>query len=225
VAAPQRKRPGRPSAAASAETRERILRAACQRFALSGYDRARNQEIAADAGVTSAALYHYFDSKAALFAEAWRRGLELVLEAYRAADARGGGAVDRLCRMIEANVALNREHPGLADFLAIAPLEARRRPELGARVVGLGAEVPALFAGVLREGVAGGELRADLAVESAVHLIVAASYGLSWFRGLLPSREAHDAALRAFQALLRGSLLREPEAPQVSRPPGESRRY
>jgi hypothetical protein len=85
--------------------------------------------------------------------------------------------------------------------------------------------VPALFAGVLREGVAGGELRADLAVESAVHLIVAASYGLSWFRGLLPSREAHDAALRAFQALLRGSLLREPEAPQVSRPPGESRRY
>jgi len=212
VAAPQRKRLGRPSAAASAATRERILRAACQRFAVSGYDRARNQEIAGAAGVTSAALYHYFDSKAALFAAAWRHGLELVLEAYREAAARGGSAVERLCRMVEANVALNREHPGLADFLAIAPLEARRHPELGPRVGALGAEVPALFAEVLEEGVVRGELPADLAVESAVHLIVAASYGLSWFRGVLPSREAHDAAMRAFQALLRGTLLRPPDA-------------
>ena len=207
MAAPQRRRPGRPSAAASAETRERILRAACARFALSGYDRARNQEIAQAAGVTSAALYHYFDSKAALFAAAWGYGLALVLSAYRAAAAGGGGAVERLCRMVEANVALNRAHPGLADFLALAPVEARRDPELGARVGALGAEVPALFAEVLAEGVARGELPAELEVESAVHLIVAASYGLSWFRGLLPSREAHDAALRAFQALLRGALL------------------
>ena len=210
MAAPQRRRPGRPSAAASAATRERILRAACGRFAVSGYDRARNQEIADAAGVTSAALYHYFDSKAALFAAAWAYAIELVLSSYRDAAAAGGSAVERLCRMVETSVALNREHPGLADFLALAPVDARRHGELAARVGGLGGEVPALFAEVLVGGVARGELPKELEIESAVHLIVAASYGLSWFRGLLPSRDAHDAALRAFQALLRGELLRQP---------------
>ena len=78
MAVPRRRRAGRPSAAASAETRERILRAACERFAAAGYGRARNQEIAAAAGLTSAALYHYYDSKAELFAAAWRHGLALV---------------------------------------------------------------------------------------------------------------------------------------------------
>jgi len=193
-----------------ADTRERILRAAYRRFAAAGYDRARNQEIAEAAGVTSAALYHYFDSKAALFADAWRHGLELVLAAYREAAAREAPAVERLCAMVEANVALNRAHPGLADFLALAPVEARRHPELAARVGTLGAEVPALFRAVLAEGVARRELRPDLPVESAMHLVVAASYGLSWFRGVLPSREAHEAAVRAFQALLRGTLLAPP---------------
>ncbi|HEX2486157.1 MAG TPA: hypothetical protein VHQ66_12690, partial [Myxococcota bacterium] len=124
----------------------------------------------------------------------------------------GGSAVERLCRMVEASVALNREHPGLADFLALAPVDARRHGELAARVGALGGEVPALFAEVLAAGVERGELPKELEIESAVHLIVAASYGLSWFRGLLPSSGAHDAALRAFQALLRGELLRQPGA-------------
>jgi AcrR family transcriptional regulator len=218
VAAPQRRRPGRPSAAASAATRERILRAACACFGRAGYDRARNQEIAEAAGVTSAALYHYFESKAALFAAAWAYAIELVGSAYRAAAAGGGGAVERLSRMVGASIALNREHPGLADFLALAPVDARRHGELAARVGGLGGELPALFAEVLRDGVARGELPGDLDVESAVHLLVATSYGLSWFRGLLPSREAHEAALRAFQALLRGALLRHPRGELASTP-------
>ena len=207
MAVPRRRRAGRPSAAASAETRERILRAACERFAAAGYGRARNQEIAAAAGLTSAALYHYYDSKAELFAAAWRHGLALVTQAYREAAAAPGGAVERLCAMVEANVALNRAHPGLADFFAIAPLEVMRHPELAARLAETGVEVPELFRGVLEAGVRSGELPRDLAVETVVRLVTAASYGLTWFHGLLASPAEHDEVMRAFQALLRGRLL------------------
>jgi len=207
AAAPLRRRAGRPSAAESAETRDHILRAACERFALSGYAGALNRDIAAAAGVTSAALYHYYDSKAELFVAAYRRGVALVLESYRAAAASRSGAVAKLCAMVDANVALNREHPGLADFFAVAPLELKRHAELAALAGDSGREVPALFCEVLRAGVETGELQPDLRVETVVQLVTAASYGLAWFHALLPSPAEHDAVLRAFQDLLQGRLL------------------
>jgi AcrR family transcriptional regulator len=207
MAGTRRRRAGRPSAAASAETRERILRAACACFAASGYGRARNREIAEAAGVTSAALYHYYDSKAELFGAVYRGGLELITKSYREAAAARRGAVEKLCAMVETNVALNRDHPGLADFLAIAPLELKRHPELAARLGQAGVEVPALFREVLEEGVRSGELAPDLPVETVVQLVTAASYGLSWVHGLLASTVDHEAVVRAFQALLQGRLL------------------
>lgn len=207
VAAPLHRRPGRPSASESAETRVRILRAACQCFGRSGYARALNREIAEAAGVTSAALYHYYDSKAELFAAAYRHGVTLVLEAYRDAASSSTGAVATLCAMVEANVALKQRHPGLADFFAIAPVELKRHAELAALAGDSGRAVPVLFHDVLRLGVETGELRPDLPVDTVVCLLTAASYGLAWFHALMASPADHDALLRAFQELLRGRLL------------------
>jgi AcrR family transcriptional regulator len=212
----RRRRAGRPSAAVSAETRARILRAAGERFAVSGYGRARNREIAEAAGVTSAALYHYYDSKAELFAAVYRHGLALVLQTYRAAAAAHSGAVEKLCAMIETNVALNRDHPGLAGFFAAAPLEIRRHPELAALAGDAGRELPDLFREVLAGGVRSGELRADLPVDTVVTLVTAASYGLSWSQALSAGPE-HAAVMRAFQALLQGRLLRRAAEDQGDR--------
>jgi hypothetical protein len=44
-------------------------------------------------------------------------------------------------------------------------------------------------------------------VGAAVSFLTAASFGLAWIHGVLPSAEAHEAALRAFQSLLRGEWL------------------
>ena len=199
--------PGRPAAAESAETRARILRAAREHFAAGGYRRASNQAIAAAAGVTSTALYHYFASKAELFAAAYDAALAVLLEAYRAAAARADEPVEKLCALIEANAELNRAHPGLAEFLAIAPLEARRHPELAAKLGGRGDEVAKLLREILEAGVRERRLPRGLDLDAAVALLTAASFGLAWFHGVLPSAEAHEAALRAFQSLLRGELL------------------
>jgi AcrR family transcriptional regulator len=201
------RRLGRPAAVESGETRARILRAAREAFAAGGYRRASNQAIAAAAGVTPNALYHYFASKADLFAAAHEASLAVLLEAYRAAVAGASEPVEQLCALVEANATLNRAHPGLAEFLAIAPLEARRHPELAARLGARGDEISRLLRELFAAGVGSGRLDPALDIEAAVAFLTAASFGLAWIHGVLPSPEAHEAALRAFQSLLRGRLL------------------
>ena len=201
------RRLGRPAAVESAETRARILRAAREHFAAGGYRRASNQAIAAAAGVTPTALYHYVASKAELFAAAYEASLDVLLDAYRAAAAQSDEPVERLCALVEANATLNRAHPGLAEFLAVAPLEARRHPELAAKLGARGEEIARLMREILEAGVREGKLPRGLAIDAAVTLLTAASFGLAWIHGVLPSAEAHEAALRAFQSLLRGELL------------------
>src|SRR5688572_16030536 len=159
---PALRRLGRPAAAPSGETRARILRAARESFAARGYRRTSNQAIAAAAGVTPNALYHYFPSKADLFAAAHEAALAVLLDAYRAAAAGAGEPVERLCAVVEANVALNRAHPGLAEFLATAPLEARRHPELAARLGARGEEIAGLLREILEAGVRSGRLARGL---------------------------------------------------------------
>ena len=203
-----RRRPlGRPAAAESGETRARILRAARENFAAGGYRRASNQAIAAAAGVTPNALYHYFASKADLFAAAHEAALAVLLDAYRAAAAGSREPVEQLCALVEANATLNRAHPGLAEFLATAPLEARRHPELAVKLGARGDEVSGLLREILEAGVRAGGLKRGLDVEATVAFLTAASFGLAWIHGVLPSAEAHEAALRAFQSLLRGELM------------------
>ncbi len=203
----RRKRAGRPAAAESLETRERIVRAALRCFASGGYGRTSNRQIASAAGITSPALYHYFDSKAELYAAVHDHGLETVLGAYRDALARHERCLDQLCAIVEASIELNRVHPGLAEFLAVAPLELQRHRELAPRLRVSGAEVREVFRALLERGIVRGELAPGLEVDTVVDLLTATSFGLHCFFGPLEKPAQHRAVLRAFQALLRGSLL------------------
>jgi hypothetical protein len=63
---------GRIAGVTAAEVRERLLRAAADVFAQRGYDGTRVADIARAAGVSNAALYAHFDSKAGLLVEAVR---------------------------------------------------------------------------------------------------------------------------------------------------------
>lgn len=201
-----RTRAGRPSAAASAATRARILRAARRAFAARGYARARNREIAEAAGVTSPALYHWFASKADLFAAVHAECLAILLGAYREAAAAPVGCAGRLAAIVRANARLDRAHPGLAAFLALAPVEIARSPELARRVGDAGAEIPALLRAVLEEGVRAGELPADLDLPAAEAMLVAASFGMAWMRDQVGGPARHEAMLEAFARLLEAGL-------------------
>jgi AcrR family transcriptional regulator len=86
-------------------SRERILDAAMEVFAQSGYRRASMDQVAEAAGLTRQAVYHYFRSKTELFrasVEALHEGAnEAELKAGRAAEEAGQDLADILAAQID----------------------------------------------------------------------------------------------------------------------------
>ena len=90
------RRRGRPRKGSQRDTRSAIIEAAAVEFADRGYDAATVRGIAARAGVDSALVYHYFETKAGLFSAAVRmpvRPDRIVGEALRAPTAQLGRAL------------------------------------------------------------------------------------------------------------------------------------
>ncbi|MGH2717193.1 MAG: TetR family transcriptional regulator [Actinomycetota bacterium] len=74
------------------DTRAHIVAAARAAFVEEGYDRSSLRAIARRAGVDPALIHHYFDGKAALFAEVMRVGRDPREIALEVRQAGGGGA-------------------------------------------------------------------------------------------------------------------------------------
>src|SRR5947207_616073 len=80
-----RRGPGRPVGATRDVTKGRIVRAARECFAKTGYATTTNRDIADRAGLTAAAIYRYFDSKTALYLATVDDALEGIVPQFRAA--------------------------------------------------------------------------------------------------------------------------------------------
>ena len=113
-----------PNATAEAvSTRDAILDAAEQRFADHGFAGASVREIAHDVGLRNqASLYHYFESKEALYEAVLRRGVDELLPIWRtaglaidasAADTRQAAIGAYLDRVFDYLV----DHPHLARLI------------------------------------------------------------------------------------------------------------
>lgn len=123
--------PGRPAGAVSIDTRERVLDAACRCFAQYGYGPATNNLIAEIAGVTAGSVYYHFGSKSNLFDAVCAYVYGRIVT--RSAEALAGAhSVQGLLQALLAEaMRINHEAPELAGFVATAPIDARRHPELG----------------------------------------------------------------------------------------------
>jgi AcrR family transcriptional regulator len=140
-------------------TRGRILAAAADRFAAFGYRRTGMAEIARQAGVAAGTLYRYFDSKEEIFRAVIRGLHDAWLARAHEAVRPPGTAVERLLRLGQASVEFNRENSLINsvfrrdDEIIFAPLLEELHDEL------LRANV-ALIAGVIRDGIREGSMRA-----------------------------------------------------------------
>lgn len=202
---------GRPPGSISEETRARIIEAACRCFAERGYSKTSNQDIARDAGLTAGALYHYFDSKADLFAAVYRDSLRRLVEAYQQAFTVHKTCVEQLCSGIEASHRLNRAAPELLQFTCAAHVEMQRHPQLRNMLHGDSQGIRAFFTLVLAEGQRRGELVPEVDLEAAVDLLIAAFFGLAWLRAEVAGDEEYGKSLWAFEHMIRGTLFRAPQ--------------
>lgn len=142
-------------------TRARLLEAAAAAFARHGLDRANINEISLAAGLGKGTVYNYFPSKEALFLAVVEQGCALA--AAEAGDAGAEAPVrERLRAALAADLAWASRNEPFARVLVrelFAGHDAFYR-----RVVEAGAPFTGRVAQILRDGIARGEVRADLPV-------------------------------------------------------------
>ena len=148
----------------TSDRRAELLALAASMFAQRGLRATTVRDIADAAGILSGSLYHHFDSKEAMVDEILRGFLDPLFERYHAIVAEQLGPRKTLEAIVVASfAALDNDH----DAVAIYQAEARhlatqaRFSYIPARLE----EFRTMWHMLLKDGMSGGEFRADLDVD------------------------------------------------------------
>jgi AcrR family transcriptional regulator len=196
---------GRPTGADADQTMRRIRAAAVHHIAEAGYDNATMKAIAEGAGVTSAAIYHYYRSKEALAVEALESVLDEIIARLVIAADRGSGLVGRLTSVLEEAIAATRDHPDITRFEASLSFETARHPDLSTVRAKRRREEEALYRKLVEGAVAAGEVPSGVDVQAIVDTLTSLSWGLTYLSATEPA-DRHRRAVRAVEDLLARGL-------------------
>jgi AcrR family transcriptional regulator len=193
---------------AVAARRLRILEAAARCFAKDGFARTRIEDVAAEARVSRALVYHHCGSKEALARQVQEHMLEEWSATVDQAIAGAPSAGDALAAWLRVNLADLRRRPLLhailADAAILASFEDSARRSLQ--------EWRDKLVALLRDGVARGEFRPDLDLDSTAEVLRAMQVGM--MQHLLSDEPTLDVSgerhLEAATRLLVAGLRRAP---------------
>ena len=142
---------------AGANTEARIREAALRLFAADGYAATGIRDVARDAGVTTAALYHYMGGKQDLLVTIMRDGMHELLAMAREALKEAGSPPQELAALARAHVIFNGRN--LLDAY-VGDTEIRSLDDANrARIVKLRDRYEGLWEDVIRRGVESGEFK------------------------------------------------------------------
>lgn len=136
-----------------ADNRQRIVRAARKLIANDGFRGASMTAVASAAGLSTGALYRYFPSKAELYVEVLTEAVKHECDILEAIVSASGSARSRLRAAVESFARRALEGPHLAYAFIAEPAD----PEVDAARIVCRQQFGAVFAKVLRDGVAAGE--------------------------------------------------------------------
>lgn len=186
------------------DTRASLLQAARECFALHGYDATGVAEICAAAGVSKGAFYHHFPSKQALFVvllNDWLAALDVGFSAIRASAPSTVEALQQMSAMIGP---IFREQRGQLPMLFEFWTQARRDPVVWQAAIAPYHRYQTLFAEMVRQGIAAGQLKpAD--PEHVAQMLVSLAIGLLLQAMLDPDgADWGDVAQDSVRLFLRG---------------------
>ena len=205
---------GRPPGATSKATTARIVASARVCFARTGYAGTTNQQIADHAGISTAAIYQYFDSKTELYLATVRDANEEIVPHYRRAAAEATSLRGALRAVLTASARLHALDPSLTAFLSALPVEMQRHEELSRAMKGP-SEIVEIFSDIVDGGVRSGEISAALAPRLLL-LFVACTMGLSLFAASIDGTQL-SAIADSFSDLLDGTLFSSRRQPRKSK--------
>lgn len=201
----QARRLGRPRDADSVETRARLLAAARKCFGESGFDRTTNAQIAQVAGITSAAIYHYFPSKIDLYAAVFEEVQEYIYSEIEKGIGFHSALVDRFSAALDVSVRINRDDPSIAGFVVDVAYEVQHNPELTQFVEPQRQRSVNLVKRLCDEAFAAGEVREGIPQEALEDLLSVLLSGLLRFSTLVNNSPRHAAAVEVLKAMLRST--------------------
>ena len=136
-----------------------IIEAAARVFAERGYHGATTQDIADVLRIRQASLYYYFPSKEVALEIVCTRGVEAFVDTARTIAASDERAAEKLAKLIKSHISPLLDY---GDFVKVfltqrqfLPTESRRRVGKWSRII------ERIFETTIREGIRGGEFRAD----------------------------------------------------------------
>ncbi len=155
-------------------TRTRLVDAAHDLVAAHGYAGCSIAAVAERGEVATGTVYRHFPDKGSLFAEVFRAATQREVDAVAAAAAGPGTVAERATRAVETFAHRALAGPRLAYALIAEPVDPRVEAE---RLVYRRAW-QALFAGLVSDGVAGGELPPQDPATTAAALVGAMAEAL-----------------------------------------------
>jgi AcrR family transcriptional regulator len=164
---------GRPS---TPFLRERILRSAAVLFAQKEFNRVLIDEIAARAGVGKGSVYRQFNSKEELYAAVVIEGFAQLQREIRAALASASTVRDKVATIVDHSLAFFWSRRQFFALLHDPKALPRRQERL---YHAQRQEFTELIGGVLRDGVEGGSLRADLDTRIAAEALLGMLRGIN----------------------------------------------
>lgn len=206
AAAPARKL-GRPPRVKAHDTRRRLLDIARGVYAERGYDAATNKEIADIAHMTTAALYYHFPSKRDLYLSVHEDAREQVYSRFEEVLDPDGTFAEQLLAVLYATHELNEEDPTLAQFLASARTDMKRRPDLTDALRERFQYRQDFFDRIVDVGVRSGEIKRSHRELVSV-FIIAMITGMT--DALSDDQGVHLRAIEATKAIISGDLVGPP---------------
>lgn len=203
-----KRRLGRPVQGDAVETRERIIREARLAFTTRGYDNTTNREIAAGAGITAAAIYHYFPSKVDLYVAVFQDVQNKVFDAFESSVADKDGFVERFDAIFDAMFELSNDDPMLASFVVGVVTEAGHHPDLRAALNALSPRQQEFLSRLCLEAQQRGELPESLHVATAVDALSGVIGGFARLAVTIRDRARLRAVAAVYKSMARSALSR-----------------
>ena len=186
-----------------------MLDVAREAFAELGWEVTTNKHVAAKAGITSAALYHYFDSKMAMYVAVFDDVETFVDARFEEAMNSSDSFVGRFRAVLEAAYEMNRADPSLARFLGSARVDIARHSEVRAAIEDHRRPGREIVRQLIDTGIASGEITRERRAEADA-FVRTIMVGLN-------DAVSHDlrqqrAAIDGIVAVVDGSLLVKPSS-------------
>jgi TetR/AcrR family transcriptional regulator len=145
----------------AAATREKILQTAMKEFAAKGFDGARVDAIVERCKISKNLVYHYFDSKEALFIEVMERAYSAMRDRQNELGLKGENPIDDMRALVTHTIQHFIEEPNFVLLLATENLNKARHIRKSKVILDMFNPLKSALAEILERGKAQGVFRPD----------------------------------------------------------------